>query len=127
MTDGAVQYSYLGISGGDVNLYYIEELNLPNNARGVIVSGVENGGGPAAEAGIQNASNPTTADGVEVFRDVDIITGINGTPITGMGSLVSYLAAYTKPGDTVQLDIVRNGTEELTLAVTLDVRPTNNP
>mgnify|MGYP002401562081 CR=1 FL=1 len=126
MTDGSVQYSYLGISGGDINLYYIEALNLPNNARGVIVSGVERGG-PAAQGGLQNASNPTEIDGVDVFQNVDIITSINGTPITGMGSLVSYLAAYTKPGDTVQLGVVRNGTEELTFDVTLQARPSETP
>ena len=52
---------------------------------------------------------------------------MDGTPITGMSSLVSYLAAYTQPGQTVQMTIVRNGSEELTLPVTLGARPSSNP
>ena len=39
LENGAVSYSYLGISGGpDVNLNLIETLELPNNMRGVVVS-----------------------------------------------------------------------------------------
>ncbi len=123
---GRVQYSYLGIGGEDVNLSYIEALNLPNNARGVVVTGVEPGG-PAASGGIQNPDAQRTQDGEVVPTEVDIITAINGSPITGMSSLVTYLAAYTQPGDTVQIMVVRNGEQELTLPVRLTARPSTSP
>jgi S1-C subfamily serine protease len=119
---GSVNYSYLGIQGGDINLYYIEALNLPNNARGVVVRGVESGG-PAAQAGLRNAGNPTTIDDVEVPTSVDIITAVNGDPVTSMDSLIGYLAAKTQPGDTVNLTVVRDGQQQITLPVTLSPRP----
>ncbi len=128
IANGSVQYSYLGIGGQDVNLGYIEALNLPNNARGVVVTSADPSG-PAGQAGLQNPPRSATIDenGVIQPTNVDIITAMDGTPITGMSSLVSYLAAYTQPGQTVQMTIVRNGTEELTLPVTLAARPSSNP
>ncbi len=120
--NGHVDYSYLGIQGTDVNLYYMDALNLPSNARGVVVSAVETGG-PAAKAGLHNASNPKTIDGVDVPTSADIITAVNGTPVTSMDSLISYLANQTKPGDTVQMTVVRDGSQEMTIPVTLSPRP----
>jgi len=128
ISSGSVQYSYLGIGGQDINLGYIEALNLPNNARGVVVTSADPAG-PAGQAGLQNPPRNATIDenGVIQPTNVDIITAMDGTPITGMSSLVSYLAAYTQPGQTVQMTIVRNGSEELTLPVTLGARPSSNP
>lgn len=122
ISTGSVSYSYLGISGTDMNLYTIEALKLPNNARGVVVNDVT-AGGPAAQAGLHTASNPTTVDGFEVPTSVDIITAVNGTPVTGMESLISYLSSQTKPGDTVTLTVVRDGSQQLDLPVTLSARP----
>ncbi|MDZ4769383.1 MAG: trypsin-like peptidase domain-containing protein [Chloroflexota bacterium] len=122
IADGSVDYSYLGIRGGDVSLALIEALNLPNNARGVVVSGVEPGA-PAARGGVRNASGTREVDGFEVFTRVDIITAINGETITGMPSLIAYLSSQTRPGDTVTLTVVRDGTEVIELPVTLDARP----
>ena len=128
ISSGSVQYSYLGIGGQDINLGYIEALNLPNNARGVVVTSADPAG-PAGQAGLQNPPRSATIDenGVIQPTNVDIITALDGTPITGMSSLVSYLAAYTQPGQTVQMTIVRNGSEELTIPVTLGARPSSNP
>lgn len=126
IAEGSVQYSYLGIGGQDINLAYIEALNLPNNARGVIVTGADPSG-PAGRAGLQNPPRAIDEEGVVQPPNVDIITAINGTPITGMSSLVSFLASSTQPGDTIQVSVVRNGDEELTIPVTLDARPGSNP
>jgi len=121
--NGKVDYSYLGISGTDINLYVIEAMKLPNNARGVVVETVE-ASGPAGKAGIQAAGNLQTVDnGVQVPTSADIITAVNGTPVTSMESLISYLGSQTKPGDTVTMTIVRNGTQQIDLPVTLTARP----
>ena len=119
---GTVSYSYLGISGADMSLYTIEALGLPNNARGVVVNEAT-AGGPAAQAGLRSASNPTAIDGIPVATSVDIITAVNGTPVTSMESLISYLGSETKPGATVTLTVVRNGSQQLDLPVTLSARP----
>ena len=119
---GTVSYSYVGFSVADMSLYTIEALGLPNNARGVVVNEAT-AGGPAAQAGLRSASNPTAIDGIPVATSVDIITAVNGTPVTSMESLISYLGSETKPGDTVTLTVVRNGSQQLDLPVTLSARP----
>ncbi|HLV33693.1 MAG TPA: trypsin-like peptidase domain-containing protein [Spirillospora sp.] len=121
--DGFVSYSYLGITGGDVTLTLIEALDLPNNTRGVVVRDVAPGG-PGARAGLQSPGGETVeVSGSEVPTEIDIITAINGEPLNGIGSLISYLARETEPGDTVTLSVLRNGTERLELTVRLTPRP----
>lgn len=123
INEGAVDYSYLGIQSrsGDVDLALIETLGLANNTRGVVVLGVEPGG-PAAAAGLRNASNPLMVDGIPVPQSVDIITAIDGEPVLGFNSLISYLASNTEPGDTVNLTIMR-GNDQINVPVTLARRP----
>lgn len=121
---GRVDYSYLGISSDperDVTLALIEQLGLPNNTRGVVVLGVEPNG-PAAQAGLRNASNPVVVDGEQVPTSVDIITAIDGAPVSGMSGLVSYLASNTQPGQTVNLTVLRDG-QMVNVPVTLSGRP----
>lgn len=117
--DGSVDYSYIGISGSDVNLQLIDAFGLANNTQGVFVFGAAPDS-PASLAGIAdavpNADRTAPSSG-------DIITAIDGTPITGMGDLVAYLATYTEPGQSVVLTVLRNGEEELALAVELTSRP----
>jgi S1-C subfamily serine protease len=118
---GDVQYSYLGITGGDVSLDTIEALGLPNDIRGVVIGQVTPGG-PAANAGLQPALT-TEAAGVGELQSADIITAIDGQPIFGMADLISYLARNTSPGQVASLSVLRNGSEQLTLDVTLQPRP----
>jgi S1-C subfamily serine protease len=119
--DGQVDYSYLGISGSEVSLALQTALNLPNNLQGVVVGTVERGA-PAAAGGLRNAGGETVIDGQNVPTSADIITAINGERITGMPSLVAYLASNTRPGDTVNLTVWRDGAE-ISLPVTLASRP----
>lgn len=119
---GEMSYSYLGISGGAVSLNIIEALNLPNHARGVVVSTVESRA-PAALAGLRPLQGRQNNDGTLVSVQVDIITAINGENLGNMDDLIAYLAAHTSPGQTIELTIIRNGTEQLRLPVTLTARP----
>ena len=59
-------------------------------------------GSPADKAGI---------------RDKDIITAVNGVKIGTAGSLSTLIGEY-KPGDTVQLTVIRDG-KEIAVNVTL--------
>jgi len=121
--NGFVSYSYLGIRGGDVNLRLMEQLNLPDNVRGVVVSEATRGG-PAARAGLRN---PEVAEPVSQFDmpdliSADIITAVNGTSIRGMDDLIAYLAQETRPDDQITLSVYRNG-ETVNLTVDLIPRP----
>jgi 2-alkenal reductase len=121
--NGDVEYSFIGVSGGDVTLSLIEALGLPNNVRGVVV-GDATASGPAELAGLQDASDVVqTNNGLTIPRQVDIITAINGTRLTGIADLITYLANNTTPGDTVTLSVLRNGTQQLEIGVHLTARP----
>ncbi len=125
---GFVNYSYLGISGRDVYLPLIQEFGLPNDTQGVVVAEVSPGG-PASRAGIEGAvfaDDTDTANPRAVPTSVDIITAINDEPLSGISDLISYLAAETKPGQTVTVTVLRlddGGSEVLQLEIRLTPRP----
>jgi S1-C subfamily serine protease len=113
ISNGKVNYSLLGISSTQdegITLNLIEQYNLPNNLRGVVIGGVQQGG-PAQQAGLRGASN----------QSLDIITAIDSIPVTNMSALVSYLAINTKPGQTVNLTVWRSG-QQISLPVVLGSR-----
>lgn len=113
ISSGTVNYSYLGINSAPngVTLDLINAYNLPNNIQGVVVSQVI-ANGPADRGGVLSATD----------NSVDIITAINGVPITGFNMLIGYLSINTRPGDDVNLTVYRNG-QFVTLGVKLDARP----
>ena len=121
LNNGRVSYSYLGIGGDDITLDLIEQLNLPNNTQGVVVGRVEPNT-PASQAGLRNPGNLRTVNGITVPSSADIIVAINGEPISDFSSLVAYLASNTRPGDTVNLTVLRDG-QQVTLPLTLQARP----
>lgn len=104
---GKVNYSYLGIYGGDVTLALIEQLNLPNNQRGVVVSDTE-ATSPARRAGIRTMSVRRLGETTQVLA-ADIIVAIDGTPIPTFAEMIAYLAKYTRPNDTILLTVLRDG------------------
>lgn len=104
---GKVNYSYLGIYGGDVTLALIEQLNLPNNQRGVVVSDTE-ASSPARRAGIRTMSVRRLGETTQVLA-ADIIVAIDGTPIPTFAEMIAYLAKYTRPNDIIILTVLRDG------------------
>ncbi len=120
INQGQARYSYLGISGQDMNLYFLDALGLPNTTRGVVVLDVT-GSSPASSAGLRNPANPVEVDGVSVPRTVDVITAIDGVGITGMADLIGYLALNTVPGQTVTMSVLRDG-QSLDLPIMLAAR-----
>lgn len=116
---GRVNYSYIGIEGRDLSLTDSEVLGLPNNVRGVVVTNVLSGG-PAGQAGLR------AARALNQLRDdvttADIITAIDGEPLIGFDTLISYLAKNTIPGDTITFTIIRNG-QTIQVPVVLASRP----
>ncbi len=120
ISTGTAAHSYLGFSGGTITADVISALNLQAGQQGILVASVV-AGGPAEKAGLQGATvdangNPTAAG--------DIITGINGKPVTTFEDLVSYLANSTQPGQAVTLNVLRNG-KDIQVKVTLGTQPTN--
>ncbi len=118
ISTGKAAHSYLGISGMTITPDVISALNLKAGLQGVLVATVVRGG-PSDKAGIRGAQvdqngNPTAVG--------DIITGINGTKIVRFEDMVSYLYAKTEPGQTVTLDVLRNG-QTIQVPVVLGTQP----
>ena len=120
INSGEVSYSYLGISGQDMNLYFLDALGLPSGTRGIVVLDVSNSS-PAAQAGLRNPANPVQIDGAQVPRTVDVITAIDGVSLVNMADLIGYLALETSPGQTVSMTVLRDG-QTLNLPITLGAR-----
>ncbi len=114
----SVQHTYLGISGYDIDPALQQELKLPVSQGALVISVAP--GSPAARAGLHgdtgSKSNPK--------GDGDIITGVNGKPITDMADLTSDLANYTV-GQKVTLNVLRAG-KHINITVTLGAWPGNS-
>jgi len=93
LTTGRVHRPYLGIVGQPIE-------------GGHAVTDVEPDT-PAADAGLEPG---------------DVIVSVDGTRITERSPFLNLLIFAHKPGDTIELGIVRDG-RELTVSVTLGVRP----
>lgn len=122
--DGEFRHSYLGIQGGELQPAQREELQLPLDITGVMVAAVTPGG-PAEEAGLQGTEETISSPFGELPINGDIITAINGEPVTQVADLTAYLEANTQPGDTVTLTIWRGGQTE-DVPITLQERPTQD-
>ncbi|WP_172299021.1 S1C family serine protease [Pseudoruegeria sp. HB172150] len=91
----------------------INELAREQGINGVLVLGIDPGS-PAAQAGLRAA----TADRSGHIRTGDVITSIDGQPTSRSADLAEVLDRHN-PGDTVELEILRDGSEiavEVTLA-----------
>ena len=92
-----------------------DALNLSVD-HGVLIGKVE-AGSPAAKAGLKAGTTQATIQGQTVVLGGDVITKIDGHEITTFDDLANGISSK-KPGDTVQLEIVRDG-HTMTVNVTL--------
>jgi S1-C subfamily serine protease len=99
-------------------------MNLPANQQGVLVEQVESGS-PAEQAGLQAGSQPLTVNGQSILVGGDIITAVDGQPVTQVNELRSILQ-QDQPGQQISLTILRNGAQT-DLQVTLGEQPTSVP
>jgi serine protease Do len=118
--NGASTGAYLGIQAMTVTPQIAQAMNLAASQEGVLVEQVQPNG-PAAQAGLQGSSQSVTINGQQLAVGGDIITALDGQPVTGMQSLATLLQQYS-PGQTVTLTILRGG-NQMQLSVTLGQSP----
>ena len=117
--DGHYEYPYLGItSSSELGLADLEALGL-NSYTGAYVLEVAPGG-PADQAGLRGGSQPT--DRGRLLAGGDLITAIDGQPVSTFDELLSYLTTNKSPGDSVVLTVLRDG-QPMDITVTLGARP----
>ena len=117
-SDGEVTYAWLGIQGQTLTADVASALGV--EGEGVLVAEVVDGS-PAAEAGLQGGSEQTTLQDQTYIVGGDVITAIDGEPMTSMEELAGTVSQLA-PGDEVTLTVLRDG-EESQVTVTLAERP----
>ncbi|MCB0211254.1 MAG: trypsin-like peptidase domain-containing protein [Anaerolineae bacterium] len=118
---GHFEHSWLGLSGITLFPELADAMNLDTAQHGALVIQVTPDS-PAAKAGLHGSDRQITIEDQQVLAGGDVITAIDGQPVTHFDDLVSYLAGSTTVGQKVELTILRQGKEE-TVSATLAGRP----
>lgn len=104
---GKAERTYLGVYAVVVTPEVAKKYNLPVNTGAYLYSSASYSAivkdSPAAKAGL---------------KDKDIVTAVNGVKVGAAGSLADLIGEY-KPGDIVQLTVMREG-KEIGVNVTLE-------
>jgi S1-C subfamily serine protease len=121
--NGSYDHPWLGITGVDIDPAIAKEMNLAiNESMGFLVTDVTENG-PADDAEIKGGNRTTQLDDQ---RDVklggDIITEIDGKPVSKIYDLLSYLEREKTVGDNVSLSLIRDGST-IAKTVVLGKRP----
>jgi S1-C subfamily serine protease len=117
--DGKVEYAFLGVTSESLYPQLAEHLGLDTKS-GALITDVVNGS-PADDAGLKGSTGDTTFQLQHVKTGGDVVTAVGGKAVLQNNDL-SELIARHKPGDTVTLDILRDG-QHMTVDVTLGSRP----
>jgi serine protease Do len=124
IAEGRYEHSYIGISGSTLSPICTGALGLPAGIRGAYVGDILPGT-PAARAGLRGGSEPVETNLMGVCPQQaggDLITAIDGQPVTRFDDILIYLERYSSPGDQIVLTVLRDG-EERSIEVTLAARP----
>lgn len=115
--DGDYEHPWIGVEGIDVTPPIAEEMDV-EEARGfLIINVVDNS--PADAAGLQGGSQDQDVRGQNITLGGDVIIGIDGTPVSNLNDVLTYLSKSTEVGETITLTVIRDGQRrevELTLA-----------
>ena len=104
---GKAERSYLGVYSQEITPEAAKAYNLPVTSGAYLYS-------PSSYSAITKGSPAEKAG----LKDKDIVTAVNGVKVGTSGSLANLIGEY-KPGDTVQLTVIREG-NETTVNVTLE-------
>ncbi|MHB9053341.1 MAG: S1C family serine protease [Thermoleophilia bacterium] len=104
LSNGTVEYAWLGVVGQTVTSDLAKQQNLPTD-KGAIITDIVSGA-PAEQAGLQKG---------------DIITAIDGQAMTRMEDVSGYLTQH-HPGDTVKVTYMR-GSDSHDIDIQLAKRP----
>lgn len=111
-------YPYLGLSAlSSLSLTEAEYLGLTHVTGAYVVEVLP--GGPADQAGVRPATEVTQIPGL--LAGGDLIIGVDGSEILQFSDMLSYMMLNKKPGDEMQITVLREA-EEIELTVILGSR-----
>jgi S1-C subfamily serine protease len=117
--NGNYDHTYMGVRLTGVTPPIVEANDLPISW-GVYIAAVVDGG--PSEGVLQGSTGEETVAGQSVETGGDIVYRMGDADIPTQQALSSYLALETSPGDTIDVEVVRNGRRE-TVRLTLGARP----
>jgi S1-C subfamily serine protease len=117
--DGSVEYAYIGVTTTPLYPQLADKLGIDSDTGALVTSVVP--GGPADEAGLKGKDDTIRFQGIQVGVGGDVITAVDGKKVDDSSDLPRVIALLD-PGDTVSVDIIRDG-EEQSLDITLGKRP----
>jgi S1-C subfamily serine protease len=104
ISKGNYTHPWLGISASSLTSKLTENFeNLSRDFKGVYVDSITKNG-PADKAGLRGSSTDQYGD----KHGTDIITAVDNRNVTYMEDLVSYLDENKKPGEKLNLTVIRN-------------------
>jgi S1-C subfamily serine protease len=118
-SDGKVDYAYLGVTSESLYPQLANHLGLDTDS-GALITDVVNGS-PADDAGLNGSTGEDTFQLQQVKTGGDVVLAVDGKPVLQNNDL-SKLVAVHKPGDSVTLEILRDGDKQ-SVDVTLGSRP----
>jgi len=119
--NGSYEHPWIGISGLDLAPQFASAMGLVNTTKGTLVVNLIEGG-PADLAGILSSTDTVNIGGFTYSVGGDVIIGIDGVIMETFYELQVYLTRNTKPGDTVTMNVIRDG-EVIEVPFTLGSRP----
>jgi len=104
ISKGNYTHPWLGISASSLTSKLTENFeNLSRDFKGVYVDSISKNG-PADKAGLRGSTTDQYSD----KHGTDIITAVDNRNVTYMEDLVSYLDENKKPGEKLNLTVLRN-------------------
>jgi len=120
ISTGSYEHPWLGVSGLDVTIELARALDL-NQTKGFLIIDIV-AGSPAERAGLRGGSRTIDVNGMDIKAGGDVVIGIDDLPVRKLYDISSYSERYKSVGDTVVLEIIREG-QVLNVQVVLGARP----
>jgi S1-C subfamily serine protease len=118
---GTYEHPWVGIAGWDITPSIAQAMNLEPEARGALIGEIREGG-PAEKSGLKGGDEVIIIDNIRITIGGDIIIGIDDRAVNSFYDLTFLTERYHKPGDRVELLIIRKG-DLISINLKLGVRP----
>ena len=121
--EGKYKHPWLGISGVDIDPDLANVLGLQDTKGLLVVSIVKNS--PAEKAGLHGSTETKEIDGIKYQIGGDVILSVDHKDVRKIDDILIHLQREKKVGDTIDLEILREG-RVTNFELTLEERPNNN-